>query len=963
VTALTIPTLAQDDTPAISAPLILTDEQGEYKLGRSLDILEDPNGQLTFSQIASPEYASHFNRSLDAVPNFGYTSSVFWLRLSLRNEASLFNRWLLEVNFPNLNYVDLYLPEAGGSYQVKQSGVLRPFNTRDIPYYHVVFDLPLAIEAEQTIYIRVESGSSMTLAFTLWSPEAFAANKIADTLVNGLFYGALMMMLGYHLFAYFSLKEANYFYFILFITSSLLFFATYEGLADQFLWPGLSQQKLPFLVISMSLFFMASMKFGDVFLELKTQAPRFHRIFNLFLGLWGLMILIVPFLSFHIMALLTSVLLLATPAFAIFTGIRLLRKEYHPALFYLISWVGFYIGIMLAELVRRGILPSTPVTERFYHGGLIWLVLMWAFALADRINTLKADTESANRNLGKSQRQLSQILEGLPLGVTVYGPDRKPTYANQRAISILSNPDRGILPDPAAKRTLSQAMQYYAFRIAGSDQFYPIDRLPIWRAFEGRDAWADDIEADLVDRRVPLEIWANPVKDEHGRIESVLAAFHDITQRKQMQTELEDYQHQLESLVDHRTEQLTAANNQLQAEITQRRRLEDLLGSRLEWAVVVNQAHQTLTNLNDLPQVYKSLINQIKKMFSATDAFLGELDSRTKVLKLLAYSFIVDEYPDVSESSFPLPPAVLADQVFEEGKPIVFPREHLGVLDGPLGAHFRGASGHVFVLVPIYLQGDSIGLLGMEFLETERHFSADEIILIERICLDIQQIKERARLVEQARTMIAAETRDRLARDLHDSVTQMLFAASLVAEVLPQIWRRDPQKGLASLEEMRRLTRGALAEMRTLLLELRPAVVIKTPLGELLTQLTEALASRVNLQFRMFIEQIPPLPEDVHVGFYRVAQESLNNVVKHAHASQVSVSLSATPLLSDPAEAWGGEVKMMIRDDGCGFAVSEEHTQHLGLVIMHERASALGATLSLESQIGNGTTVTLTWSS
>jgi signal transduction histidine kinase len=149
--------------------------------------------------------------------------------------------------------------------------------------------------------------------------------------------------------------------------------------------------------------------------------------------------------------------------------------------------------------------------------------------------------------------------------------------------------------------------------------------------------------------------------------------------------------------------------------------------------------------------------------------------------------------------------------------------------------------------------------------------------------------------------------------------------------------------------------------MRTMLLELRPSAAMKTPLSELLTQLTEAVTGRNNLPYQLFVEQVPPLPEDVQIGFYRITQESLNNVVKHAQASLVSVSLSANPLRTDPTQEWKGEVRLMVRDNGRGFIMQDEGSQHMGIAIMRERAAAISAILSVESQPGHGTTVTLTW--
>ena len=147
------------------------------------------------------------------------------------------------------------------------------------------------------------------------------------------------------------------------------------------------------------------------------------------------------------------------------------------------------------------------------------------------------------------------------------------------------------------------------------------------------------------------------------------------------------------------------------------------------------------------------------------------------------------------------------------------------------------------------------------------------------------------------------------------------------------------------------------------MLELRPSALVNTSLGDLLGQLTEAVASRTGLPFELFIEQIPSLPENVHTNFYRIAQEALNNVVKHAQAMQVTVSLRATLLSQDLNGVPGHEVRLVIQDDGVGYAAGVVRSDHMGISIMRERAAAIHADLSLESQPGYGTQVTLIWRS
>jgi len=253
-----------------------------------------------------------------------------------------------------------------------------------------------------------------------------------------------------------------------------------------------------------------------------------------------------------------------------------------------------------------------------------------------------------------------------------------------------------------------------------------------------------------------------------------------------------------------------------------------------------------------------------------------------------------------------------------------------------------------------------------------REFSDEEVSLVvsfsDQAALAISNASLRSQIEKRA---VEAE-RGRLARDLHDSVTQTLFSASMTADVLPIIWERDQVEGRQALEDLRELTLGALAEMRTLLLELRPAVLMKAKLDQLLRQLAEAITGRSRVPVTVDITSQCELPPEVHVALYRIAQEALNNVAKHAKATQVVLSLecSSPPSqeITDRNDGTNGteqvemgKVELEIHDDGCGFSIDYTSPDNLGLSIMRERAQSIGALLTIESQPGRGTHVAVIW--
>ena len=258
--------------------------------------------------------------------------------------------------------------------------------------------------------------------------------------------------------------------------------------------------------------------------------------------------------------------------------------------------------------------------------------------------------------------------------------------------------------------------------------------------------------------------------------------------------------------------------------------------------------------------------------------------------------------------------------------------------------------------VPLAIKSRMIGAIGVAHAERD-YFTAHDADLALTVANQAAITMVNAELYQHAQTLAALQERQRLARNLHDAVNQSLFSAGLIAEVLPRLWERDPDEGRRSLEDLRRLTRGAQADMRLLLAELRPSTLTDAALGDLLHLLGNALVGRTNIPIHVTVtgpealQEQRSLPTDVQVAFYRLCQEGLNNIAKHAGASRVDIQLQYET----------GTVELRIRDDGRGFDPEQMPPGHYGLSMMRERATAVGATLSITSQPGHGTEIVIRW--
>lgn len=253
--------------------------------------------------------------------------------------------------------------------------------------------------------------------------------------------------------------------------------------------------------------------------------------------------------------------------------------------------------------------------------------------------------------------------------------------------------------------------------------------------------------------------------------------------------------------------------------------------------------------------------------------------------------------------------------------------------------------------VPLAVKNRIIGGVGVAH-EKRNHFTAHQADLALSVANQAAITMINAELYQQAQELAVLEERQRLARNLHDAVNQSLFSAGLIAEVLPRLWEKDQEEARRSLQDLRKLTRAATSEMRALLAELLPSTLTDAELGDLLLLLGNAFTGRSNTPVVLTVQGQGLLPAEVQVAVYRLCQEALMNIAKHAKAKQVEIILHYTQT----------ELELKIKDDGIGFDTSVQSVSgHYGLSMMRQRAEAAHVQLSIISQIGQGTELSLHW--
>jgi signal transduction histidine kinase len=371
--------------------------------------------------------------------------------------------------------------------------------------------------------------------------------------------------------------------------------------------------------------------------------------------------------------------------------------------------------------------------------------------------------------------------------------------------------------------------------------------------------------------------------------------------------------------------------------------LEQRVADRTRELAALYEVTAVSSEALDLQTMLERSLEPVLKAMRSSTATIHLLDERGETLSLAAYQTIAPAGPD--EIDFSMPAPHVKEWLIVRGEPLVIP----DIASGSQTSWATGVSrACTYAGAPMRAGGRRLGVLGV-VRDADQQFSIEEVALLASIADQVAVTVENARLHLHAEQMAIVEERARLARELHDSVTQCLSSVTLLAQAASDFteageWGRVKHY----LERIRDAGGQALKEMRLLLYELQPPSTEQEDLVEMLTRRLEAVEERAGVNVRLLTEDWLRLPAPTEEALYRITQEALNNALKHSGASMVTIVLRGNP---DGAD-------LEVNDNGIGFdPESVKRKGGIGLLSMQQRAERLRGRLTIRSAPGEGTSI------
>jgi signal transduction histidine kinase/DNA-binding response OmpR family regulator len=405
VIATALPAASGAATEDIFYPITATER--DAPLGRYMQILEDPEGALGPADVLASERAADFIVPDEDEPGFGFTGSVYWVKLTVQNQLDEPVDWFLDLGYPLLDSVDLYVLSDDGTFTHQHQGDRQPFAARPLDFRNIVFPLTEGPNDGRTYLVRIESSSSMSLPLQFWRPDRFFEFSIKEELLFGVYYGALLIMLVYNGLQFVFFRDRSYLFYVLFFATWGLAQMGINGLSYQYLWP----TWVWWANVSIPVFIFAAQysitEWGRSNLDTITTRPLLDKAFRASRGVFVvcmLLALVVPYaLSIFVGTLLAAV----TAVTWLFTGVYCSRKGQRTAMFFTVALGLFFIGVIAFAFKSLGVLPSNLLTNWGVQLGGFAALILFSIATTDR--RFQASKQDATRLEEQVRRRTGEL--------------------------------------------------------------------------------------------------------------------------------------------------------------------------------------------------------------------------------------------------------------------------------------------------------------------------------------------------------------------------------------------------------------------------------------------------------------------------------------------------------------------------------------------------------------------------
>ena len=401
-----------------ASALVLSEQKIPVNLSSNAEVLIDPSGTLSLKEVLSRN-----NQFTPSTPhgedlNFGFTSSTHWIKLTLSRTPEADPNWILSVPYQTLDHLTLYAPDK----EAVATGNLQPFSSRPIKSRFFAFPITVGTEP-QYFYLQVRSQYALTIPLELWTPQAYYEYTQDTWGLQALYFGGLIALVIYNFLLFLYLRDRSFLLYTLFAISMGMAMFAGNGYGRIYLWQNSPYWDEIAQCVCLSLAALFGILFTNAFLRSKINTPRLYKVLLGFSLCYAIIAIAMPlahrinlptsyfFLSFAILAPITTLLLVAT-------GILALRSGQREARFFLLAWGLLWAGGFVAAMRSFGLVPSTLFTNYAVQISSAFEMLLLSFALADRIRIErqareKAQTEKilAERGLVETLKNSEQLLE------------------------------------------------------------------------------------------------------------------------------------------------------------------------------------------------------------------------------------------------------------------------------------------------------------------------------------------------------------------------------------------------------------------------------------------------------------------------------------------------------------------------------------------------------------------------